>query len=77
MEFNFSIYELIVIAAGLRGEYRRSCECATVARKKQLTASTDEAAREFLDIAKYYDDRCAKCVKAYEKIMNKNIVEDL
>lgn len=77
MDFNFSIDELIVIAAGLLGEYRRSCERATVARKKQLNASTDEAAREFLDIAKYYDDRCAKCAKTYEKIMNRKIVEDL
>lgn len=77
MDFKFSVDELIVVVAGLRGEYRKSCECATVARKKQLSASTDENAREFLDIAKYYDDRCEKCVKAYEKIMNRNIVEDL
>ena len=77
MNFKFSVDELVVIASGLRSEYRRSCEFAMVARKKQSIASTVEAAREFLDIANYHDKRCAMCVKAYEKIMDRNIVEDL
>lgn len=77
MDFKFSVDELVVIVSALRQEYRHSCECALIARRKQSTASTVDAAREFLDMANWYDERCAKCADVYEKIVDKNIVEDL
>lgn len=77
MNFNFSVDELVVIVSALRQEYRRACECALVARQKQSTASNVEAAREFLDMANFYDERCAKCEDLYEKIVDRNILEDL
>lgn len=77
MNFNFSVDELVVIVSALRQEYRRACECALVARRKQSTASTVEAAREFLDMANFCDERCAKCEDLYEKIVDRNILEDL
>lgn len=77
MRFDFSVDELIVIVSALRMEYRRACECATVARRKQSTASSVEASRDFLNMAKWYDDRCSKCADVYRKIIDKNIVEDL
>lgn len=77
MNFNFSIDELVVVVSALRQEYRRACECAIVARRKQSTASTVEAARDFLNMANCYDERCAKCEDLYEKIVDRNILEDL
>lgn len=77
MRFDFSVDELVVIISALRQEYRRACECATVARRKQSTASTVEAARDLLNMAKWYDERCSKCADVYRKIVDKNILEDL
>ena len=77
MDFKFSVDELVVVVSALRQEYRHACECAMLARRKQSTASTVEAAREFLDMANFYDERCAKCKDLYEKIVDRNILEDL
>lgn len=77
MNFKFSADELVVIVSALREEYRKSCEFAMVARKKQSIASTVEVAREFLEIANYHDKRCGECVKLYDKILHRNLVEDL
>lgn len=77
MKFEFSIDELIVIVSALRMEYRRSCEGMIVARRKQSTASSIDAVRDFLEMANWYDERCEKCADLYKKIVDKNIVEDL
>ena len=77
MRFDFSVDELIVIVSALRLEYKRACEGAIVARRKQSTASSLEASRDFLNMAKWYDERCSKCADVYRKIIDKNIVEDL
>lgn len=77
MNFNFSIDELVVIVSALRQEYRRACECKLVASRKQSTAGTAEAVREFWDMANFCDERCAKCEDLYKKIVDRNIVEDL
>lgn len=77
MDLNFSIDELIVIVSALRQEYRHACEGALLARHKQSTAKTADASREFLDMANFYDERCADCDDLYKKIVGKNIVEDL
>lgn len=77
MDFKFSVDELVVVVSALRQEYRRACECATVARRKQSTASTVDESRTFLDLAKWYDERCSKCADVYRKIVDKNILEDL
>ena len=77
MDFEFHVDELVVIISALRQEYRRACECAIIARRKQSTASTVDAARDFLNMANYYDERCAKCEDLYKKIVDRNILEDL
>lgn len=77
MKFEFSIDELIVIVSALRAEYRQSCEGAIVARRKQSTANGVDAAREFLEMSNWFDERCEKCADLYKKIIDKNIVEDL
>lgn len=77
MNFDFSVDELVVVVSALRQEYRRNCECATVARRKQSAASTVDEARVFLDMANWYDERCAKCAEVYKKIIDHEIVEDL
>lgn len=77
MDFKFSVDELVTIVSALRQEYRRCCECATVARRQQLTASTVEAANDFLNMAKWYDERCSKCADVYRKVIDKNILEDI
>lgn len=77
MKFDFSVGELVVVVSALRQEYRRACECAIVARRKQSTASTIDAARDFLNMAKCYDERCAECEDLYKKIVDRNILEDL
>lgn len=77
MDFKFSVDELVVVVSALRQEYRRACECAIIARRKQDTASTVDATREFLEMANWYDERCAKCEDLYEKIVDRNILEDL
>ena len=77
MDFKFSVDELVTIASALRQDYRHCCECATVARRKQSTASSVEASRDFLNMAKWYDERCSKCADVYRKIVDKNILEDL
>ena len=77
MEFNFSVDELVVVVSALRLEYKRACEGAIVARRKQSTASSDEASCDFLNMAKWYDERCSKCEDIYRKIVDKNILEDL
>lgn len=77
MDFKFSVDELVVVVSALRQEYRCACECATVARRKQSTASTFDESRAFLDLAKWYDERCSKCADVYRKIIDKNILEDL
>lgn len=77
MDLNFSIDELIVIVSALRQEYRHACEGAILARNKQSTARTVDASREFLDMAKFYDERCEKCDDLYKKIVDKSILEDL
>lgn len=77
MRYDFSADELVVVISALRLEYQRACEGATVARKHQSTASTDEVARDFANIAKWYDNRCSKCADVYRKIVDINITEDL
>lgn len=77
MDFKFSVDELVVVVSALRLEYQRACEGATVARQNQSIASTDEVARDFANIAKWYDERCSKCADVYRKIIDKNIMEDL
>ena len=77
MDFKFSVDELVVVVSALRLEYQRACEGATVARQNQSTASTDEVARDFSNIAKWYDERCSKCADVYRKIVDKNMLEDL
>lgn len=77
MDFKFSVDELVVVVSALRLEYQRACDGATVARRNQSTASTDEVARDFANIAKWYEDRCSKCADVYRKIIDKNILEDL
>ena len=77
MDFKFSVDELVVVVSALRQEYRHACEYATVARRKQSTASSAEASRDFLNMAKWYDERCSKCADVYRKIIDKNILEDL
>lgn len=77
MRFDFSVDELVVIVSALRTEYRRYCEGAIVARRKQSTACTADAARDFLKMANWYDERCAICEDLYKKIIDKNILEDL
>jgi len=77
MKFDFSVDELVVVVSALRQEYCRACECATVARRKQSVASTVEESRAFLDMAKWYDERCSMCADVYRKIIDKNILEDL
>lgn len=76
MRFNFSVDELVIIVSALRAEYRRCCEGAIIARKWSV-ASTDETARDFLEMARSFDVRCAECTDLYKKIIDKNIVEDL
>lgn len=77
MDFKFSVDELVVVISALRLEYKRACEGAIVARRKQSTASSVEASRYFLNMAKWYDERCSKCADIYRKIIDKNILEDL
>lgn len=77
MDFKFSVDELVVVVSALRLEYQRACDGATVARQNQSTASTDEVARDFANIAKWYEDLCSKCADVYRKIVNRNILEDM
>lgn len=77
MDFKFSVDELVVMISSFRDEYRYYCECANIARQKQLTASTDDSERVLSDIVKYYDKRCETYAGLYKKIIGRNIVEDL
>lgn len=77
MEFNFSVDELVVVVSALRLEYKRACEGAIVARRKQSTASSVEASRYFSNMEKWCDEHCSKCADVYRKIIDKTILEDL
>ena len=77
MDFKFSVDELVLIVSALRLEYKRACEGAIVARRKQSTASSVEASRDLSKMAKWYDERCSKCADIYRKIIDRNILEYL
>lgn len=79
MDFNFkfSVDELVVIVSALREEYRRVSACTILARRKQSAASTADAARDFLNMANWCDERCAKCEDLYKKIIDRDILEDM
>lgn len=77
MDFKFSVDEFVVVVSALRQEYRRACECAIIARRKQASASKADVALEFMDLANKYDERCAKCAEMYKKFIDRDILEDL